>query len=374
MTNRKDLIDEALLRPGRLEVQMEIGLPDEKGRVQILDIHTVKLKESNKLGDDVSLEQLAAMTKNFSGAELEGVVRAANTTAMNRLIKVDGKVSIDRDAVDNLRVTQKDFLHAVTHDIHPKFGAGSDDADHFIANGIINYGDPIKDILSTATLLINQAKNGKMISPVTVLLQGVQGSGKTALAAQIAYKMSGFPCVKVCSPEKMIGYSESSKCQTIKQIFDDAGKSELSCIIVDDIERLLDYVPIGPRFSNVVLQALIVLLKKNLKRGKRLLIIGTSSLNRNVLGMANLQLLPCFNNVIDVPTIHDVESMVTVLRETGHLTENQILEIQQEIAQRTTELDISVKRLTSLVEMACEADEGSVVFEFVSLMRDYFAK
>ncbi len=46
------------------------------------------------------------------------------------------------------------------------------------------------------------------------------------------------------------------------QVFDDAYKSSLSCVILDDIERLLDYVPIGPRFSNLVLQALLVLLKK----------------------------------------------------------------------------------------------------------------
>ena len=50
MTNRKDMIDEALLRPGRLEVQMEISLPDEHGRVQILNIHTSQIKENAKLG------------------------------------------------------------------------------------------------------------------------------------------------------------------------------------------------------------------------------------------------------------------------------------------------------------------------------------
>ena len=86
MTNRKDLIDEALLRPGRLEVQMEIGLPDENGRIQVLEIHTQRLKDSNKLAPDVSLPELAAKTKNFSGAEIEGLVRAANTTAMNRYV------------------------------------------------------------------------------------------------------------------------------------------------------------------------------------------------------------------------------------------------------------------------------------------------
>lgn len=53
MTNRRDMIDEALMRPGRLEVQMEIGLPDEKGRVQILNIHTKRMKEYKKIAEDV---------------------------------------------------------------------------------------------------------------------------------------------------------------------------------------------------------------------------------------------------------------------------------------------------------------------------------
>ncbi|KAF3957405.1 hypothetical protein CMV_017575 [Castanea mollissima] len=58
MTNRKDLLDEALLRPGRLEVQIEISLPDENGRLQILQIHTNKMKESSFLAPDVNLQEL----------------------------------------------------------------------------------------------------------------------------------------------------------------------------------------------------------------------------------------------------------------------------------------------------------------------------
>lgn len=82
------MIDEALTRPGRLEVQMEIGLPDEHGRVQILNIHTETMRNHKKLADDVDISELASLTKNFSGAEIEGLVRAAQSTAMNRLIKV----------------------------------------------------------------------------------------------------------------------------------------------------------------------------------------------------------------------------------------------------------------------------------------------
>jgi len=80
------MIDEALLRPGRLEVHMEIGLPDEKGRLQIIRIHTNKMRTNNFMGEDVSLEDLAEKTKNFSGAEIEGLVKSATSFAFNKQI------------------------------------------------------------------------------------------------------------------------------------------------------------------------------------------------------------------------------------------------------------------------------------------------
>lgn len=88
------MIDEALLRPGRMEIQMEISLPDELGRVQILNIHTAKMREQKSMAPDVDIAELATLTKNFSGAEIEGLVRAAQSSAMNRLVKVGQKVSL----------------------------------------------------------------------------------------------------------------------------------------------------------------------------------------------------------------------------------------------------------------------------------------
>ena len=64
------------------------GLPDENGRLQILEIHTTKLQAAKKLAADVDLKYLATETKNFSGAEIEGLVRAATTSSMNQLVKV----------------------------------------------------------------------------------------------------------------------------------------------------------------------------------------------------------------------------------------------------------------------------------------------
>jgi vesicle-fusing ATPase len=70
MTNRRDLIDDAILRPGRLEVLMEIGLPDEAGRKQILMIHTKKLRDGGFLDRSVNIDQIAKQTRNYTGAEL----------------------------------------------------------------------------------------------------------------------------------------------------------------------------------------------------------------------------------------------------------------------------------------------------------------
>jgi vesicle-fusing ATPase len=88
MTNRLDMIDEALLRPGRLEVHMEISLPDENGRLQILKIHTSKMMTNGIMAGDVDVAELASLTKNFSGAEIGGLVKSATSFAFNRHVKV----------------------------------------------------------------------------------------------------------------------------------------------------------------------------------------------------------------------------------------------------------------------------------------------
>lgn len=72
---------------------MEISLPDEDGRLQILEIHTAKMRQAGKIASDVNLKELAAKTKNFSGAEIEGLCRAAAFTAMYQLISVSSNLT-----------------------------------------------------------------------------------------------------------------------------------------------------------------------------------------------------------------------------------------------------------------------------------------
>jgi len=90
LTNRPELIDAALLRPGRLEVHVAIGMPDVRGRQQIIDIHAQRLMERGSLAPRaaaaVSSGALAAATERFSGADLGAVLRSAASFALERYL------------------------------------------------------------------------------------------------------------------------------------------------------------------------------------------------------------------------------------------------------------------------------------------------
>ena len=103
-TNRRDLVDPAILRPGRFDIQMEIGLPDREGRQQILQIHTKSMRENGLLdAASVDMGDLAAATDSFTGAELEGLVKSAASHAVER--SFTGEAAMDMDLSHDVRVT-----------------------------------------------------------------------------------------------------------------------------------------------------------------------------------------------------------------------------------------------------------------------------
>eukprot|EP00163_Fabomonas_tropica_P023764 TRINITY_DN411_c0_g1_i1.p1 TRINITY_DN411_c0_g1~~TRINITY_DN411_c0_g1_i1.p1 ORF type:complete len:330 (+),score=75.30 TRINITY_DN411_c0_g1_i1:133-1122(+) len=271
------MIDEALLRPGRLEMHIEIGLPDEAGRQQILGIHTRKMTENGFLDTDVDLAELAALTKNFSGADIGGLCKSATSFAFNRQVDVN---NVTKPISDDIRVSMQDFLQALD-EVKPAYGVSTDDFENSCPNGIIQYGDRNRRILEQGRLFIEQVRSSDRTPLLSVLLEGPSGTGKTSIASTLALE-SEFPFVKLISPDKYVGVSESYKCQQIAKVFNDAYKSPLSVIVLDDIERLIEYIRAGPRFSNTVLQALMVLIKKPPPVGRKLLILATTS-NRRML-------------------------------------------------------------------------------------------
>ena len=83
LTNRRDLIDPAVLRSGRFEIHIEIQLPDADGRREVLDVHTHVMREHGVLAPDVDLEALVEMTEGFSPADLESIIKRAKSRAIS---------------------------------------------------------------------------------------------------------------------------------------------------------------------------------------------------------------------------------------------------------------------------------------------------
>jgi vesicle-fusing ATPase len=137
MTNCLDMIDEVLLHPGRLEVHMEILLPNEHSQYQILNIHTSKMQTNGLMDNDVNLVELASLTKNFSGAEIRGLIKSATSYAFNRHVKVGTMANISDD-IENLHVNRTDFMR-VLDEVYPAFGVSEEELRQVIQNSIIHY-------------------------------------------------------------------------------------------------------------------------------------------------------------------------------------------------------------------------------------------
>lgn len=342
MTNRKDMMDEALLRPGRLEVQVQISLPDEAGRLQILAIHTSKMAEAGYLDAGVDLPELAASTKNFSGAEIEGLVKAASSYALART--TGGGDNLKKIDLAGLKVGRDDFLRGLS-EVTPAFGVSSEDLQACVRGGILPASDPCTRLVATATNLIAQLHSSRVTSLLSILLEGPPGTGKTALAAQLALDSQSAFC-KLVSPNSMIGMGEHAKAQLIARTFDDAHKSPMSLVVLDDLERLLEYVRIGPRFSNVVLQTLLVCAKKAPKPGHKLVVIGTSS-SASVL--EHLELLDVFNVSLHVPPLTPTEATAAL----GQLGLPNVAEVAGVLA--GVREPIPMKKLLLVAEMSLDA-------------------
>ncbi|KAJ4306729.1 transport between ER and Golgi ATPase protein [Collariella sp. IMI 366227] len=360
MTNRKDMIDDALLRPGRLEVQIEISLPDEFGRSQILKIHTSKMKENGVMGTDVDIPELAALTKNFSGAELSGLVKSATSFAFSRNIKAGTTASVSEDVV-NMKVVRQDFLNAL-NEVKPAFGADDSELEDAIPYGIIHFSQSISAILNDGMLYVENVRQQDRLRHTAVLLHGPPGSGKTALAAHIAMK-SDYPFIKIITPASMVGFrDELAKKDHLHKIFTDAYKSPLSMLIIDNIERLIEWNPVGPRLSNAIVQALVTLLQTPPPKGHRLLILATTS---QLSVVEQLDISTAFDRQIRVPAVQDTRELANVLAESGAFEGGEeVNEVLGRLGEYTNSerVGVGIKTILTTAETARLSAEPAVWF------------
>ena len=135
------------------------------------------------------------------------------------------------------------------------------------SNGIVDFGRSFREVDDALRRLVEQVRTSAKTPLMTVLLEGRAHTGKTALAARTAVT-SEFPFVRLLSADSMIGFSESAKCQAIQKVLD-SYKSPLSIVVIDDVERLIEYTPVGPRFSNTVLQTSVGPTEEGTRRRKQ---------------------------------------------------------------------------------------------------------
>ncbi|WP_136715436.1 CDC48 family AAA ATPase [Halorientalis salina] len=107
-SNRPDLIDSALLRPGRLDRHVHVPVPDEEARRAILEVHT----RNKPLADDVDLDKVARKTEGFVGADIEALAREASMAASREFINSVSPEEVD-ESVGNVRVTMDHFEDAL---------------------------------------------------------------------------------------------------------------------------------------------------------------------------------------------------------------------------------------------------------------------
>jgi transitional endoplasmic reticulum ATPase len=237
-TNRPDAIDEALRRPGRFDREIVIGVPDEKGRREILGIHT----RGMPLGEDVDLDELARTTFGFVGADMAALTREAAIEAVRRImprINLE-EGTIPPEVLDDVRVTRDDFLGALKR-VQPSAMrevmvqapntrwsdiGGLDAARDKMIEGIEL---PLKHPEAFRRLGIRPAKG--------FLLYGPPGTGKTLLAKAAARESdANFIAIKSSDLlSKWYGESE----QQIARLFARARAVAPTIVFIDELDSLV---------------------------------------------------------------------------------------------------------------------------------------
>src|SRR5919205_154696 len=236
-TNRPNALDPALRRPGRFDREIEIGIPDEQGRYDILQIHT----RGMPLTEDVNLESIAKVTHGFVGADLEALSKEAAMRSLRRILpEINMEQSkIPVEVLNKIKITNEDFQNGLK-DVQP-----SAMREVQIQRPNVNWDDigglsEVKEELAEAIEwplkhadLFNQAD---VKPPKGLLLYGPPGTGKTMIAKAVA-TTSEANFISVKGPEllsKWVGESEKG----VREIFRKARQAAPCIVFFDELDAV----------------------------------------------------------------------------------------------------------------------------------------
>src|SRR5215211_3485557 len=236
-TNRPNAIDPALRRPGRFDREIEIGIPDEEGRYDILQIHT----RGMPLEQDIDLKSYAKVTHGFVGADLEMVAKEAAMRSLRRIIpEINLKeTKIPANVLNKIKITNQDFDDALK-DVHPsamrEVLVQKPNIEWKDIGGLNNVKEELKEAIEWPLKHADLFSKADIKPPKGMLLYGPPGTGKTLLAKAVA-STSESNFISIKGPEllsKWVGESEKG----IREIFRKARQAAPCVIFFDEIDAI----------------------------------------------------------------------------------------------------------------------------------------
>jgi len=236
-TNRINALDPALRRPGRFDREIEIGVPDRNGRLEVLQVHT----RGMPLDKNVNLEKLADVTHGFVGADLQALSKEAAMRALRKVlpqIDLESK-TVPPKVIEGLQVTMDDFADALK-DVEPsamrEVLVESPNVKWTDVGDLEDAKQELAEAVEWPLKYADVFEYAKTKPPKGILLYGPPGTGKTLLAKAVASE-SEANFVSIKGPEllsKWVGESEKGVRETFRR-----AKQAAPCIIFfDEIDSI----------------------------------------------------------------------------------------------------------------------------------------
>lgn len=238
-TNRLSSLDEALRRPGRFDREVEIGVPQKEGRLQILKIHT----RGMPLTKDVDLDELASKTHGFVGADIEALGKEAAMAVLRKHLHEfnleDESSEIPQEILNLLKISHKDFIEALKvvrpsamrEVLSEKPNIGWNDI-----GGLEEVKKDLKEAIEWPLKFPESFVRMGIRPPKGILLYGPPGTGKTLLAKAVA-KESEANFISVKGPELLSKWVNDSQ-HIIKKLFNRARRVSPCIIFFDEIDSI----------------------------------------------------------------------------------------------------------------------------------------